>query len=180
MSAALDVTRGPAPGSIASLRGAGFEGFERVVDLQDNRSTAVPVAPGVYAVARESLGAPEFFVRSEGAHFRGKDPSVPIADLEARWVTGAQVLYLAHASGPGVRSLLQQRIKRYMRFGLGRNVAHVGGRYIWQLRGHGSLLVAWRVSTDDVPVEVEARLLNEFKTRHGRLPFANLEGESEA
>ena len=87
---------------------------------------------------------------------------------------GAQVLYLGRACGPGVRSLLRQRVKRYLRFGHGRVVGHWGGRFVWQLRDHGTLRVAWKPTGDEDPALVEARLQARFREHYGMLPFANL------
>ena len=102
------------------------------------------------------------------------DPSVPIEILQNHWVPGAVVLYIGRARGPGVRALLHQRVKRYLRFGQGRVVAHYGGRFVWQLRDHRVMLLAWMPTPDEDPAVVEARLQAMFLARHGRPPFANL------
>jgi len=117
--------------------------------------------------------------RSTAPIYRGVDPSRPIEELEARWVHGAQVLYFGRARGPGVRSLLKQRIKRLLRFGHGRVVGHWGGRFLWQLRNHGALVVAWKPTGEADPAVVEAALLAAFVARYRALPFANLERESD-
>jgi hypothetical protein len=164
-----------APGSIAALKARGFEGFRAVSALHDDRCVEVPVARGVYALMRESLGAPEFLAKSVGGWYRGQDPSA--TRLEEQWVPGAQVLYFGRAAGPGVRSLLQQRVKRYLRFGHGKRVAHWGGRLVWQLADHESLLVAWLPTPEHDPAAVEAQLIQVFFTHHRKLPFANLREE---
>jgi len=166
------------PGDVALLREAGFGGFHSVSHLQRTRCLEVPVERGVYAVVRDTELPPEFMERSVGGWYRQKDPSVPVDDLVANWVEGAQVLYLGRARGPGVRSLLQQRVKRYIRFGQGKAIAHWDGRLIWQLRDHVALTLAWRVATaEEDPADIEATLLEAFKARHDRLPFANLREE---
>lgn len=169
-----------AVGSIDALREDGFEGFRRVGQLDEGGCEEVPVARGVYALVRDTLEAPEFLARSTAGWWRGQDPAIPIAELEAHWVDGSQLLYVGRAGGPGVRSLLQQRVKRYLRFGRGKRVAHWGGRLVWQLRDHAALRVAWRATAEEDPAAVEARLLAAFVETFGRLPFANLRGESEA
>jgi hypothetical protein len=79
-----------------------------------------------------------------------------------------------------VRALLQQRVKRYIRFGQGRVVAHYGGRFIWQLKDHRVLLLAWMPTPDEDPSVVEERLLSAFVERYGKPPFANLKiGDAE-
>jgi hypothetical protein len=163
--------------TIEELRAAGFEGFATVSDLIGSRCAEVPVARGVYVVVRESAEAPRFLPKSVGGHYRRKDPTEAVADLEAKWVPGAIILYFGRAAGPGVRSLLQQRVKRYIRFGGGRVVSHWGGRYVWQLTDHRSLRFAWKPCDD--PIAEEARLLSTFERCHGALPFANLRHEHE-
>lgn len=133
----------------------------------------------MYAVVRESLDPPGFMARSTAPFYRGMDPSAPIEALEARWVPGAQLLYLGRADGPGVRSLLKQRVKRYLRFGHGRVVGHWEGRQVWQLRDHAALRVAWKSTGDADPAPLEAGLREGFLERHGALPFANSRPESE-
>ena len=151
-----------APGSLAFLEAEGFQGFFTVGQLHAERCEGLPNEPGVYAMVRESLAPPEFLSNSVAPIYRGQNPTQPIEALSARWVPGAQVLYFGRARGPGVRSLLRQRVKRYLRFGYGRVVGHWGGRFVWQLRDHAALRVAAR-----------------FREHDGVLPFANLRHESE-
>lgn len=166
--------------SVAALREHGFEGFLSVATLHDSRCLAVPVERGVYIVARDYDGPSEFLSRSVAPVWRGKDPTLALEALHEKWVAGARVLYIGRACGPGVRSLLQQRVKRYIRFGYGRVVDHWGGRLIWQLRDHRSLRVAWLPTREEDPAAVEARLQATFVERYGALPFANLRQESDA
>lgn len=147
--------------------------------MNAERCEGLPNARGVYAILRDSPTPPEFMARSTAPLYRGVDPSRPIDELQRHWVPGAQVLYFGRARGPGVRALLKQRIKRYLRFGNGRVVGHWGGRFIWQLRDHAGLRVAWKVTGDTDPAPIEAALQAAFVERYGALPFANLKQESE-
>ena len=166
------------PWDVALLRETGFFGFHSVSHLQRTRCLDVPVERGVYAIVRDTDLPPEFMEKSVGGWYRQKDPSVPVEELKASWVDGAQVIYIGRARGPGVRNLLQQRVKRLVRFGQGKAIAHLGGRYVWQLRDHVALRVAWRPAAEDEdPATTEASMLAEFKARHGKLPFANLREE---
>jgi len=167
------------PGSRAFLEAQGFEGFFTVGQLHADRCEIVPNERGVYALVRESLDPPQFMPRSTAPAYRGEDPTRPIEELLQRWVHGAQVLYLGRASGPGVRSLLRQRIKRYLRFGRGSVVGHWDGRFVWQLRDHSALRVAWKPTGAEDPAEVEARLQAGFQRHYGAPPFANLRQQSE-
>jgi hypothetical protein len=167
------------PGSRAFLEAEGFEGFFTVGQLHAEGCEGLPNEPGVYAMVRESLDPPEFLANSVAPIYRGQNPTLPIEALSARWVAGAQVLYFGRAPGPGVRSLLRQRVKRYLRFGHGKVVGHWGGRFVWQLRDHAALRVAWKPADAGNVIPTEARLQVRFREHYGVLPFANLEQESE-
>lgn len=168
--AALDL------GTVAGLRAAGFEGFVSVRDLRREDCASVPRETGVYVMVRESAAEPRFNLRGTAAFWRGQDPNVKPEVLAAKWVPGAIVTYVGRAAGPGVRSRLQQRVKRWLRFGEGKNVAHWGGRYVWQLADAYALPVAWKACAD--AAAEEAALLAAFEAAYGALPFANLRGES--
>ncbi len=164
------------PDCIATLRAAGFEGFVSARDLRREDCAGVPRDTGVYVMVRESGEAPRFNPRGTAAFLRGMDPNVKIEALAEKWVAGGCVLYVGRARGPGVRSLLQQRIKRWLRFGEGRNVAHWGGRYVWQLADAYALPIAWKPCAD--AAGEEAALLAAFEQAYGAPPFANLRHES--
>lgn len=177
MNTSSDVARDP--GSIAFLDGEGFEGFRTVAQLYADGCEEIPNLRGIFAVVRESLDPPLFMPKSTAAHFRDTDPTIPVAELETRWVPGAQILCFGRARGPGVRSLLKQRIKRYLRFGHGRHVAHWGGRAIWQLRDHSALRIAWKPTPKDDPARAEDEYQHRFETHYGTPPFANQEHEAD-
>jgi len=164
---------GTDPGSLTFLEAGGFEGFLPQGALHAEGCLSIPNECGVYAMIRESLVPGEFMPRSTAPEYRGMKPHLPIDDLKARWVPGAQLLYLGCAFGTGVRSLLRQRVKRYLRFGHGKVVGHWGGRLVWQLRDHAKLLVAWKSTGDTDPRALTADLLDRFVARYGELPFAN-------
>ncbi|OAI39327.1 hypothetical protein AYO39_00590 [Actinobacteria bacterium SCGC AG-212-D09] len=127
--------------------------------------SAIPRSAGVYAVLLEPPES-RFLERSVGGHFKHKDPTVPVAALEAKWMPGTPILYIGRASN------LEGRIKLLARYGRGEPVAHQGGRYLWQLEQHDRLVVGWRLEDD--PVTAEAALLEDFELTLGALPFANL------
>ena len=166
--------------NMEQLRAAGFEGFQTVVGLREEGCAGVPVEQGVYVVVRDWTAPPRFLPSSIGGWYRGAGPTVSSDELIAKWVADACVLYIGRAEGGGVRSRLQQRLKRYLRFGLGKVVDHPGGRYIWQLGGSSALRLAWCATGDESPAALEARLHAAFLARHGMIPFANLAVEPEA
>ena len=167
------------PDPLAALEAEGFRGFITIGQLHREGSAGVPDERGVYVVLVRGEAEHEFRPRSSAPAWRGMDPTVPVEELAAHWVEGATLLYVGRARGPGVRSRLRQRIKRYLRFGHGRVVAHWGGRFIWQLREPSRLVIAWRTCSEAEDVaRIEGDLLARFERYHGALPFANLRGET--
>ena len=160
------------------LRGLGFRGFRSVSHLERTKCLELPVERGVYVVIRDSDEPPVFLACSVAGWFRRQDPSAAVDVLEGKWVAGARVLYFGRAGGPGVRARLQQRVKRYLRFGQGKAVGSAGGRFVWQLLDHQALQIAWLPTPDQDPAMVESGLLDGFHRRYGRLPFANLGTEA--
>jgi hypothetical protein len=135
----------------------------------------VPAGPGVYVVVRPNDDPPTFLDTSPAGHFKGKDPTVPIAELQGLWVPGARIVYIGKANlGSGGRRGLRKRLDEFRRSGAGEPVAHSGGRRIWQLTEHADLLVGWRVTDDDEAAKIETDLIAQFRAHYGLHPFANM------
>jgi hypothetical protein len=152
------------------LEAVGFIGW-RTWDKFRSNNGDVPNGRSVYVVLRESTGLPRFKPVNPGGHFKGQDPTVPVAILKDAWVPGASVLYIGKANDTRVR------LRTYASYGAGNpKAAHRGGRYIWQLADASKLLVAWHpISWDESARDYEKRLMAHFGARHhGRRPFANL------
>jgi hypothetical protein len=156
--------------SIEGLERRGFTGFLAVCQLGPE-PTAVPSHPGVYVVVRRSENPPEYLERSPGSWFKGKDPTVPISDLEQKWVFGATTLYIG--SGLDLRARIGLLVA-FSRGGQGSSIFHWGGRFLWQLADGQDLQVAWREVAPDSHKAEERALVDEFEEAHGALPFANL------
>lgn len=154
------------------LEHARFRGWRTWRDLRASDVADVPGSPAVYLVFRASISAPRFLDRSAAGRFKGQDPTVTTAVLEAKWVPGAKVVYIGKAD------VARRRLKQFARFGAGEPVAHWGGRYIWQLADQEELLVAWQAITwSESARAYEKRLLTRFGELHADCrPFANLTG----
>ena len=155
-------------GSIKDIEQQEFSGFVTVSFLRESACHQVPEVPGVYLVIRPQPQPPIFLDHSTGGHFKGREPTVPIQELQQAWVNGSIVIYVGKAT------VLRKRLRSYMRFGYGEPVPHHGGRYIWQLADAANLLVCWAETPDENPRQMEHRLIQEFRARYGKRPFANL------
>jgi hypothetical protein len=154
---------------------AGFEGFQRFAELGQAGAQALP---GVYVILRPSQAVPQFRPASGAGQFKGRDPSVAVADLKRAWVDGASVLYIGKASGgQGGKRGLRKRLDEYRRHGQGKLAGHWGGRYIWQLSDSASLLVAWKPTPGEDPEVVESIFISDFKTTYGSRPLRTARSE---
>jgi hypothetical protein len=158
--------------SIRAIKDNGFRGFKTIESLWGDR-TCIPKKKGVYLVL-DPIGNPDFINPGVGGFFKGRDPNVTIDVLQENHVPDSLVVYVGKAGGSQSMATLYSRLSQYLRFGQGKNAGHWGGRLIWQLRNHKNLIVCWRPTLDHEPREVERSLLQEYVSRFGRRPFANL------
>lgn len=170
--------------TLENLAEAGFGGFVPVSKLkadgihapEDSLAEADLGRPGVYMVVRTDDSEPVFVTEGSGGHFKGRNPNVPVGELQANWVKDTCVVYIGKAGGGSSRATLRKRIGQYIRFGSGEPVGHWGGRYIWQLEDADNLLFCWRATKEwEDAEEIESELIENFKSRYdGHRPFANL------
>ena len=158
---------------LEDLRKRGFTGFVTLRELHSNIER-VPYAHGVYAVLRLSQSEPAFLEKSPAGWFKQQNPARPVAQLRAKWVPGAPVVYRGKA-GPSRGRTLRRRIGDFLEFGAGRAIGHRGGRAIWQLDDASDLLLGWKRVSGSSPRESERELLAEFESDFGALPFANFQ-----
>lgn len=149
---------------------SGFKGFIRVGQLMENGCSLIDDAPGVYLIIRRSTEPPVFLEKGTGGWFKGIDPNVPVSALRDKWVEGTEIMYIGKAG-----TSLRKRLRHYMRFGIGIDAPHKGGRHIWQLADNRELRVCWHVLPSAVdPEMVEMLMIEKFKDKYGKLPFANI------
>jgi hypothetical protein len=152
--------------TIDHLRDLGFIGFVPLASLP-KRCPSLTAEPGVYVVVRDPASTHGYLDRSVGGRFKGQDGTVDVPTLTDAWVPGPDCLYIGQTT-----TRVRSRVECLVAYGRGEPVGHRGGRYLWQLRQHGELLVAWQVNDD--PIRLERELLDAFETGYGRLPFASL------
>lgn len=154
-----------------------LSGFTGWVPFTALPTAAVPTGPGVYVIVRPTDEPPTFLDTSPAGHFKGKDPTVPVAELQTLWVPGTRIVYIGKASaGSSGRRGLRKRLDEFRRSGAGEPVGHTGGRRIWQLADHDDLLVGWRATDDGAAATTETVMIAQFRAHYGRLPFANMRG----
>ena len=149
-----------------------FIGFETIDTLMLYECSQVPKQKGIYFVLNQEPS--NFLQNSVGGHFKGKNPTVSINELKNNLVEDTLVVYIGKAGGSNSRATLHSRLKQYMRFGEGEPVGHWGGRLIWQLENHRELTVCYKTLANSEPREEEKKLILEFESIHGNIPFANL------
>lgn len=181
MSASSELPPLPTGFARADLEAAGFTGWRTWSELRTSAFAEVPCTPGVYVVFRASLEPPAFVHPSPAGWYQGMNPSVDTERLRREWVPSASTVYIGKADFRKRRrpvEALRRRLEEYSRFGAGEDIAHRGGRLIWQLADSADLLVAWRqVTWAQTARAYEKRLLARFEALHdGRRPFANLTG----
>ena len=144
-----------------------FDGFIRVSELR-NSAFLLPEVAGVYVVLRASKAEPHFLEKGTGGYFKGKNPNVSIAELTENFVYDTKTLYIGKATN------LRKRVGQLLQFGEGAAVGHWGGRYLWQLVDSDNLMIAWKTTPECDPRTVEAQMIKDFISLHGKRPFANL------
>lgn len=165
--------------NIATIKEDGFKGFYKIKNLKVN-NISIPCERGVYMVLLTDEEQPTFLSIGSGGYFKKKNPNVPLEILNSKWVENAKVLYIGQAGGirkgKWSNSTLCQRINDYITFGCGEDVAHYGGRFIWQIKNNQSLLMCWKTLPNKTidPSSEEKKYLIQFKNEYSKLPFANL------
>lgn len=158
-----------------------FTKFHSIMDLRDSSDlfAKIPTGGGVYLVVYENNKNLKF--NNPGVAIKiwhNRIVNAGIEVLEEKWgnVKGkSNILYIGKA---GANNGLRNRINQYIKFGQGRNCAHYGGRFIWQIDEdiYFKDLFIYFKECDD-PENKEACLLDEFIKKYNYLPFANLRRE---
>ena len=149
-----------------------FKGFITIKELNDNPNI-IPDVRGVYKVLFKGK-SPSFLEHGTCGRFKDREPNVPISTLKENWVNGAETIYIGKAGSLTGNATLRKRIKQYLKIGQGKKVGHWGGRYIWQLKNSDQLIFCWCETPNDEPGDIETKLIQDFKDKYGKRPFANL------
>jgi hypothetical protein len=155
------------------IKNASFIGFKTMKELF-NDSSILPSCKGIYLVLYLDKLPPQFLITGSGGHFKGKNPNVSVNYLKDNWINNTIIVYIGKAGNDGGSATLKSRLRQYFSFGQGKNIGHWGGRLIWQLKNHKDLIVCWKALPEHDPRTVEAGLIQQFITKFGKRPFANL------
>jgi hypothetical protein len=153
---------------------------EQYLNDPERVKNKLPDSKGVYFVVHPCNRKDDIFMYpGTGRHFKGKDPNVPIEVLRAKWVEGADILYIGKAggtykNGKTSSATLKKRIIELLKFGCGKNIGHRGGRYICQHKENKDFRIYWYECDQENPAELERQLIGDFIAEYGVKPFANL------
>lgn len=145
-----------------------FEGFLKISEVISDNCKMIPAKPGIYIVFSSNRKMPVF---CDSFKEFSIDP-IPARDLNTlwrNWIEETSILYIGKATN------LRNRLKAYIKWGRGKKSAlgHKGGRDIWQIQNVDDLLLAWRVEEKENPEIIEKKMLDAFKERFKKYPFAN-------
>lgn len=166
--------------TVENIQFEGYKGFVKISNLFSDIKVA-PDERGTYLVLYLNQEEPTFLEKGVGGYFKGKNPNVSIEDLNENWISDVIVVNIGQAggirAGKWSNSTLRERLKKYMKFGQGKNIGHYGGRYIWQIKQYEDLVICWSELPNKIkdPKVVESEMIAEFKSIYGRRPFANLQ-----
>lgn len=149
-----------------------FKGGITINELNKNPNV-IPDKIGVYKVLFKG-SKPTFLEKGTCGRFKDREPNVSVDLLKANWVDGAETIYIGKAGSLTGKATLRKRIKQYLKIGQGQKVGHWGGRFIWQIKNSEDLIFCWCETPDLEPSEIESELINEFRNKFGKRPFANL------
>ena len=74
----------------------------------------------------KQVETPRFLDQSIGGHFKGRNPTVTVAELQRAWVDAAIVFYIGKAGGTNSEATLRSRLRQYMQFGKRKTVWALG------------------------------------------------------
>ena len=157
----------------SEIQKQGFQGFITVSKLWSDNSS-IPKQRGVYLVINPAYDNPQFLSTGVGGFFKGKDPNVPIEELQKNTIENSQVIYIGKAGSPEGKATLNSRLVQYLKFGQKKNVGHWGGRYIWQLKNYNDLIFCWKTTPMSDPRIIEKDMIEDFIEQFGSMPYANL------
>jgi hypothetical protein len=144
-------------------------------EYQETRHlSSVPHAEGTYKVYLPEGFKMVIREKSDATKFL-KQPPYDVELLSAKWKRICKynepdnnVVYIGKADD------LQKRTRQFLRFSIGLDVNHAGGRALWQLENNKQLLFEYTV--EENCREKEKQMIEDFMNRHGgEKPFANIQ-----
>jgi hypothetical protein len=170
--------------TLEDIKNLGFTGFIPICQFHTSKQYhIIPKADGIYLILRVADTPCEFHALNPSRmHSKHKNNpvrhsyDVNLLSAKSQQVKDTIVVYIGKAGGGSHRTSLHQRLKAYIEAGrtMPGQSSHAGGRAIWQLKDSADLIVCWKPSdNNEDAIEVEHRLLDEFKSTYGSLPLAN-------
>lgn len=136
--------------------------YQRLKELPDTCGIYIIEAPkGMKIEFLSSTTAPETY--------KGKNLLYDSKTLQEKFNNGdKEILYIGKTT---CRQGLRNRLGSYIKYGYGHEVAHRGGRALWQIKNSRDLTVYYYECED--ANGLEQKLLKEYKNKYNVLPVAN-------
>lgn len=130
----------------------------------------LPDTCGIYIIEASTNQKIEFLPTTTAPEtYKGKNLLYDIDILQEKYNSGdKEILYIGKTT---CRQGLRNRLGSYIKYGYGQEVAHRGGRAIWQIKNSGDLTVYYYECED--ANGLEQKLLKEYKNKYNVLPVAN-------
>ncbi len=164
--------------SLAGLRSAGFKSIGSLGLLlkQGLPHNSHLKSCGLYAISIPKTYRPGYYNEETAKSKRNVINPWSIEKLKAKWVPAVDIVYYGLA-GKNSQRPLRSRLNDLLKHGNGKitdSGPHKGGEILWQLMNYEEFTL-WILPTDGPPVprDMEHRILIEFNTLAGSLPFAN-------
>lgn len=164
--------------NISGLKTANFKSIGRLGFLMKQ---GLPMDPalkqcGLYSISIPSRYRPGYIDKEKAKANGNVIRPWSTEKLKVKWVKDVDIVYYGLAGKKSQRSL-RSRLNDLLKHGNGKITdggPHQGGEILWQLMDYEEFLV-WILPTEGPPTprDMEHRILTEFNTLSGSLPFAN-------
>jgi hypothetical protein len=95
--------------NLNDLEKEGFEGFKTIESLSEERK-CIPKEKGVYMILSLADSPCEYLETGTGGFLKMKNPNIAIRELEAKWVSTSNVVYIGKGGSLTGKATLHSRL----------------------------------------------------------------------